>query len=38
MFTILTDEVEEGSEVEEEKEVVYVITNGVHFTSIKMNR
>lgn len=24
--------------MEEEKEVVYILSNGVHFTSIKMNR
>lgn len=31
------DEGEDGAEGEEEKEVVYMITNGVHFTSVKMN-
>ncbi|XP_069984452.1 dynein heavy chain, cytoplasmic isoform X4 [Penaeus vannamei] len=31
------EETEEGGEVEEEKEVVYLISIGVQFTSIKMN-
>ncbi|KAK3866515.1 hypothetical protein Pcinc_027959 [Petrolisthes cinctipes] len=31
------DETEEGGEVEEEKEVMYHISSGVYFTSIKMN-
>lgn len=35
---LYTEETEEGGEVEEEKEVVYLISIGVQFTSIKMNR
>ncbi|XP_050702243.1 dynein heavy chain, cytoplasmic-like isoform X2 [Eriocheir sinensis] len=31
------EDTEEGAEVEEEKEVVYHISSGVYFTSIKMN-
>lgn len=34
----ITDETEEGGEVEEEKEVMYHISSGLYFTSIKMNR
>ncbi|KAG7158919.1 Dynein heavy chain, cytoplasmic-like [Homarus americanus] len=36
-FDFNTEETEEGSEMEEEKDVVFHLSTGVHFSSIKMN-